>query len=134
LEATSPDCFYREIVRLESGQPAGILGPNCFLNELHATHRTWRKPTVKTPKIAIIVLAILAAFLFWLARNPAAMLSLTGRGGDVSMISENIDVALEETRFQATSGDLESQYDLASQLVMLEAWQSDPEDLAEILR
>lgn len=89
---------------------------------------------MKTPKIAIIVLAILAAFLFWLARNPAAMLSLTGRGGDVSMISENIDVALEETRFQAASGDLESQYDLASQLVMLEAWQSDPEDLAEILR
>jgi len=81
---------------------------------------------VKTPKIAIIVLAILAALLFWLARNPAAMLSLTGRSGDASTVSGDIDVALEETRFRAASGDLESQYDLASQLVMLDMTGTSP--------
>jgi hypothetical protein len=81
---------------------------------------------VKTPKIAIIVLAILAALLFWLARNPAAMLSLTGRGGDYSTVSEDINIALEEIRFRAASGDLESQYDLASQLVMLDMTGTSP--------
>ncbi|MGB6002811.1 MAG: tetratricopeptide repeat protein [Thermoanaerobaculia bacterium] len=81
---------------------------------------------MKTPKVAIIVLAILAGFLFWLARNPASMLSITGRGGDVSNVSENIDVALEETRYRAASGDLESQYDLAAQLVMLDMTGTSP--------
>jgi hypothetical protein len=81
---------------------------------------------LKAPKLAIIVLAILAGFLFWLARNPAAMLSITGQGGDLSTVSENIDVALEETRFRAASGDLESQYDLASQLVMLDMTGTSP--------
>ena len=35
-------------------------------------------------------------------------------------------MALEETRFQAASGDLESQYDLASQLVMLDMTGTSP--------
>ena len=81
---------------------------------------------MKTSKIAVVLLAILAALLFWLAGNPEAMLSLTGRGREVSNVSENIDVALEETRFRAASGDLESQFDLASQLVVLDMSGTSP--------
>ena len=81
---------------------------------------------MKAPKIAILVLAVLASLLVWLAGNPAAMLSITGRGGEPSNVSENIDVALEETRYRAASGDLESQYDLAAQLVMLDMTGTSP--------
>ena len=81
---------------------------------------------MKTSKIAVILLVVLAALLFWLARNPAAMLSLLGREGNVSNVPENIDVALEETRFRAAGGDLESQYELASQLVMLDMTGTSP--------
>lgn len=89
-------------------------------------HRAWRKIIVKTSKIAVVLLVILAALLFWLARNPEAMLSLIGRGGEASNVSENVDVALEETRYRAASGEIESQFDLASQLVMLDMTGTSP--------
>lgn len=72
---------------------------------------------MKISKVTIVGLVILAAILVWLARNPSLILALTGRGREVSTFSSNIDVALEETRFRAAGGDLQSQYDLATQLV-----------------